>query len=123
MEYTGGSPDRSVTGNKQPEPKPWEQGLDFSIPNADGMIGFWRRAGRTDAFAMDMNVHLNIELPTDAERLVFPEKLDRRLHQLLDKLDRGDGLTPDEQAEAESLVELADLMSLLRLKAGIPRSP
>lgn len=49
--------------------------------------------------------------------LTLPEGVDRRLHALLDKQDRGEALTDDERAEAEGLVDLADLLSLLKLRA------
>jgi len=45
-------------------------------------------------------------------------QLDRRLQALLDKQDRGDALTEDEAAEAEGLVDLADLLSLIRARAS-----
>ena len=63
-------------------------------------------------------VDLAIELPEDLARLYLPEGVDRRLHALLDKQDSGAPLTPDEQAEAEGLVDLADLLTLLRLRAS-----
>jgi hypothetical protein len=47
----------------------------------------------------------------------LPEGVDRRLQSLLDKQDRGEPLTEDERAEAEGLVELNDLLSLLKLRA------
>ena len=53
-------------------------------------------------------------LGTMAGRL-FPEGVDRRLHALLDKQACGEDLTEDEAAEAEGLVDLADLLSLIRL--------
>jgi hypothetical protein len=40
------------------------------------------------------------------------------LQALLDKQDGGTPLSPDEQAEAEGLVELADLLTLLRLRSS-----
>jgi len=61
-------------------------------------------------------VGLEIEVPEDLARLHLPEGVDRRLHALLDKQDGGTPLTPDEQAEAEGLVDLADLLTLLRLR-------
>lgn len=61
-------------------------------------------------------VDLEIEVPEDLARLHLPEGVDRRLHALLDKQDGGTALTPDEQAEAEGLVDLADLLTLLRLR-------
>ncbi len=61
-------------------------------------------------------VDLRIEVPQDLARLHLPEGVDRRLQALLDQQDGGTPLTPDEQAEAEGLVELADLLTLLRLR-------
>jgi hypothetical protein len=71
---------------------------------------------------MSAKVDLEIEVPEDLARLHLPEGVDRRLHALLDKQDGGTPLTPDEQAEADGLVDLADLLTLLRLRAsrGIP---
>jgi hypothetical protein len=62
-------------------------------------------------------VRVEVELPNDLARLFLPEGVDRRLHVLLDKQDRGEGLSPDEAVEAAGLVELADLLSLLRVRA------
>jgi len=59
-------------------------------------------------------VGFEIEVPEDLARLHLPEGVDRRLQSLLDKQDGGTPLTPDEQAEAEGLVDLADLLTLLR---------
>jgi hypothetical protein len=71
-----------------------------------------------------VRVHFEIDLPEDMAGLVLPEGVDRRLHTLLDKQDRGDPLTDDELVEAEGLVNLADLLSLLRLRASSqPSSP
>jgi hypothetical protein len=61
-------------------------------------------------------IALEIEVPEELARLHLPEGVDRRLHALLDKQDGGTPLTPDEQAEADGLVELADLLTLLRLR-------
>jgi len=63
-------------------------------------------------------IHLEIDLPQDMAGLLLPEGVDRRLHALLDKQDRGEPLTEDEVAEAEGLVSLADLLSLIRLRAS-----
>lgn len=62
-------------------------------------------------------VDFEIELPADLARLHLPEGLDRRLQSLLDKQNQGTPLTPDEQAEAEGIVDLADLLTLLRLRS------
>jgi hypothetical protein len=63
-------------------------------------------------------VDLEIEVPGDLARLHLPEGLDRRLQALLDKQDGGTALSADEQAEAEGLVDLADLLTLLRLRSS-----
>ena len=63
-------------------------------------------------------VHLDLELPAELAKLGLPEGVDRRLHLLLDKQDRGETLTDDERAEAEGLVELSELLTLLRLRAA-----
>ena len=63
-------------------------------------------------------VDLEMEVPEDLVRLHLPEGVDRRLHALLDKQDGGTPLSPDEQAEADGLVDLADLLTLLRLRVS-----
>ena len=60
---------------------------------------------------------IEVELPAGAQRIRLPEGVDRRLQSLLDKQNRGEALTEDERAEAEGLVELNDLLSLLKLRA------
>lgn len=73
----------------------------------------------------DTAIGFQLLVPQDLARLSLPEGVDRRLHALLDKQDRGEALTDDERAEAEGLVELADLLSLLKLRAAgsSPPSP
>lgn len=66
---------------------------------------------------MSRLVHLEVELPTDLDRLRLPAAVDERLHELLDRQDRGEELSPRERSEAEGLVNLADLLSLLRLRS------
>ncbi len=68
-------------------------------------------------------VVLEVDLPEDLARLALPEGVDRRLHALLDKQDRGEALTEDERFEAEGLSELSDLLSLLRLRAERETGP
>ena len=66
---------------------------------------------------MSQSLLLEVEMPEDLERLHLPPGVDERLTALLDRQDRGDELTPEERREAEGLVELAELLSLLRLRA------
>jgi hypothetical protein len=63
-------------------------------------------------------IRVDLELPEGLAGLSFPEGLDRRLHALLDKQDRGESLSDDERAEAEGLVNLSELLTLLRLRAS-----
>lgn len=60
---------------------------------------------------------IELEVPRDIERFTLPEGVDRRLQALLDKQDRGEPLTAEERAEAEGIVDLAELLSFLRLRA------
>jgi len=66
---------------------------------------------------MSHPVSLSLELPDDLAKLRLPRGVQARLDQLLDKQDRGETLSADERAEAEGLVDLSDLLSLLRLRA------
>lgn len=67
--------------------------------------------------ASPQRVTLEVEVSNDLARFSLPHGVDRRLQSLLDKQDSGDELTDDERAEAEGLVELADMLTLLRLRA------
>jgi hypothetical protein len=62
------------------------------------------------------HVEIGLDLPHDLARFTLPEGVDRRLHALLDKQDRGEELSVDERAEAEGLVTLVELLDLLRLR-------
>ena len=60
---------------------------------------------------------VQIELPAELDELRFPKALDRRLKYLLDRQDDGKPLTGSEREEAEGLVDIAELLTLLRLKS------
>ena len=66
---------------------------------------------------MEQQVCLEIELPVELCDFRLPEGVNDRLQALLDRQDRGELLTPAERKEAEGLVDLADFLSLLRLRA------
>lgn len=66
---------------------------------------------------MSRHVLIEIELPTDLEKFTLPEGVNQRLHELLDRQDQGNELTPAERREAEGLVNVAELLSLLQLRA------
>ena len=52
----------------------------------------------------------------DLEQFRLPAGIQQRLQELLNRQDQGTALTPDERQEAERLVTLAELLSLLRLR-------
>ena len=65
---------------------------------------------------MPQSVQIEVEVPGDLARFRLPEGVQHRLQELLDKQDVGPALSPDEKREAEGLVDLVDLLSLLRLR-------
>jgi hypothetical protein len=62
-------------------------------------------------------IHFELEMPDDLARLRLPSGVQQRLTELLDKQDTGTTLTDAERREAEGLVDLAELLSLLRLRS------
>lgn len=66
---------------------------------------------------MSQHVLVEIEMPAELAKFKLPEGVDQRLQELLDRQDRGETLTPAERKEAEGLVNLAEMLSLLRLRA------
>ena len=62
-------------------------------------------------------ITVRVELPESLEGLHLPAGVHHRLQNLLDRQDRGDGLSPEERLEAEGLADPAELLSLLRLRA------
>jgi hypothetical protein len=59
----------------------------------------------------------SIDIPAELARFELPAGVQSRLQALLDKQDDGTPLTPAERQEAEGLVELAEFLSLLHLRA------
>jgi hypothetical protein len=64
-----------------------------------------------------MTLTIEIDLPSDLARFRLPEGVAARLQDLLDRQDAGQPLTEQERAEAEGLVNLAEFLTLLRLRA------
>lgn len=64
-----------------------------------------------------MTVTLEVDFPNELPRLRLPQAVAARLQSLLDRQDSGQPLTPQERDEAEGLVNLAELLTLLRLRA------
>ncbi|MFQ5637893.1 MAG: hypothetical protein ACE5IR_07830 [bacterium] len=66
---------------------------------------------------MSQHMLIDVELPDDLQRFKLPEAVNNRLQELLDRQDRGETLPEAERKEAQGLVNLSELLSLLRLRA------
>jgi hypothetical protein len=64
-----------------------------------------------------MSLTVTIDPPADLARFKLPAAVHARLQSLLDRQDAGQSLSSQERAEAEGLADLADLLTLLRLRA------
>lgn len=62
-------------------------------------------------------VLVELDLPRDWSKFRLPAALDARLQELLDRQDDGGKLTRAERREAEALAELAEMLSLMKLRA------
>ncbi len=71
---------------------------------------------------MSSSFRIEIEIPAELARFRLPDGVQERLHMLLDKQDGGQPLTNAERHEAEGIVDLADLLFLLRLRVERPSS-
>ena len=65
-----------------------------------------------------MSITIELEAPGDLAKFRLPKGVEHRLHDLLDKQDGGTALTTAERKEAEGLVNLAEMLSLLRVRAN-----
>lgn len=65
---------------------------------------------------MVRNLTVKIDMPISAEQIRLPKGVNDRLQKLLDRQDRGEKLTSAELKEADGLVELAEMLSLMRLR-------
>ncbi|MBI3821999.1 MAG: hypothetical protein HY289_04880 [Planctomycetes bacterium] len=61
-------------------------------------------------------VFVEVDLPQPWRKFRLPSALDRRLRELLDRQDRDGKLTPRERQEAEALVELVDILTLMKAR-------
>ena len=57
-----------------------------------------------------------IEIPEELSRFKLPCGVNDRLQSLLDRQDGGERLTAPERREAEGLVDLSELLTLLKLR-------
>jgi len=63
-----------------------------------------------------MTLTLEVDLPDDLSRLRLPAAVAARLQTLLDRQDSGNALSVEERAEAQGLVDLAEFLTLLRMR-------
>ena len=73
---------------------------------------------------MTQMVAIRLEVPKDLARFRLPPGVNERLQELLDRQDSGKRLSPAERKEAEGLVSLAEMLSLIRRRverAGMGR--
>jgi len=66
---------------------------------------------------MAQNIILEIEMPDDLDQFKLPPGVQYRLQSLLDRQDSGEVLSEEERTEAEGLVNLAELLSLLKMRS------
>lgn len=71
---------------------------------------------------MAEKVLVELNLPADWRKFRIPPALDKRLHSLLDKQDINGKLPAAERREAEALVELSEMLSLMKIRAQTARS-
>ena len=64
-----------------------------------------------------MTLTIDVELPQDLAKFQLPPAVQDRLRDLLDRQDSGQPLNAAERSEAEGLVDLAELLTLLKQRA------
>jgi hypothetical protein len=63
------------------------------------------------------HILVELEMPLGLDQFKLPTGVNERLQNLLDRQDAGETLTAGEREEAEGLVELSEMLSLLRARA------
>ncbi len=66
---------------------------------------------------MSQSVLIELEVPDDLAEFRLSAGLHDLLQAYLDRQDRGETLSPQERQTAEAVVDLAEVLSLLRLRA------
>ena len=62
-------------------------------------------------------VAIEVDVPQELARFRLPPGVQARLQELLDRQDEGQPLSAAERQEAEGLVNLAEFLALLRMRA------
>ena len=65
---------------------------------------------------MSRSVFVELDLPRPWRQFRLPTALNDRLQELLDRQDRDGKLSPRERREAEALVELVDILTLMKAR-------
>jgi hypothetical protein len=65
---------------------------------------------------MSLPVFVELDLPKNWRKFRLPPALDKRLRDLLDRQDLEGRLSPAERSEAEELVELVDILTLMKAR-------
>lgn len=82
------------------------------------LVTHWQQAGLIEGDApMPVEHSTGGERAEHSSQFRLPDALQTRLHDLLDRQDSGEPLSGTERREAESLVEMADFLSLLHLRS------
>ena len=63
------------------------------------------------------HIIVELEMPLELAQFKLPQGVNERLQNLLDRQDAGEILTDGERNEAQGLVELSEMLSLLRARA------
>lgn len=66
---------------------------------------------------MSQSVMIELEMPGDLNQFRLPKGVDHRLKELLDKQSHDGKLSRAERQEAEGLVNLVEMLALLKLRA------
>jgi hypothetical protein len=66
---------------------------------------------------MSKAIMIELTVPDTLKSLHLPAGVNERLQLLLDRQDAEGGLSPEERREAEGLADLAELLTLLRLRS------
>ncbi len=68
-------------------------------------------------FSFNPNKSVAFRYHSNLAAFHLPAAVQRRLTHLLDRQEQGNALSTEERSEAEGLVDLADLLALLKLRA------
>lgn len=68
---------------------------------------------------MSTSIVIELEMPGQLKRFTMPSPLHDRLQELLDRQDELGKLSLKERKEATALVQLSEMLSLLKLKAKL----